>query len=96
MLREAAWYGPQEKHEENNEDDSSWVPYVLFSAGGVLLLCGLGVFLFMRRRKGPAIAKFFEETECGTDGMEVSPNNQSVPAGMVGHGGYGELPMTSI
>jgi len=95
MLGNAAANTPQ----EDGDDNSSWIQYALFGAGGLCILCGLGAFLVHRRRKGPSIAEFFnaeEKMDCDTDamdGMDVPAGNTNLgtSTGLIGHGGYGKL-----
>jgi len=94
MIREAAALTPQ----EDSEDNSSWVPYVLAGVAGVFVLCGLVALLVVRRRrKGPRITDFFNKEGgilCDTEGMEI-PAANGTTSGVVGPVGYGKLPTAS-
>jgi len=88
-MSEAAGFTPQEE----SEDTSSWVPYVLAGAGGVCILCGLAAFFVVRRRKERCtFAEVVEGHEGG--GMEVPAGNATV-SGIVGPWGYSKLPTGS-
>jgi len=93
MIREAAAFTPQ----EDSEDNSSWVPYVLAGAGGLFVLCGLVALLVVRRRKRPRITDFFNKEGgilCDTEEMEIPAGNVSMSS-VVGPEGYGKLPTAS-
>jgi len=87
MLKEAAELTPQ----EDGEDNMSWLPYVLFGAGGlcVWLLAGLVAYFFVCRRKGPKIEDFVNKEGCTLGDTEAMD-----PVGPAGKGPKADLPDT--